>query len=239
MMSENVLFGKTIIWDGDSICAGGPAVGNWATRICEKNEMPYKNYAIGGGTLTEGFPLTQKGHIRHCVSVTIEKMHTEYPDADYVILEGGTNDADLFVRHFDELGERMGVSDPYDFSGEYDRTTFLGALDSIFYRATKYWCGKKIGFIIAHKMGPEPERAENRRLYFDKCAEVAKKWGIPVLDLWNGCYLNPFVKWMYNSERTPEENKDANDGFYSDGQHMTEKGYDFTAEIVEKWLRTL
>lgn len=32
-MNENKLFGKTVIWDGDSICAGGPAVGNQATSI--------------------------------------------------------------------------------------------------------------------------------------------------------------------------------------------------------------
>ena len=236
---NSVLFSKKIIWDGDSICAGNPEKGNWATRIAERNEMTYKNYAVGGGTLTEGFPLTDKGNKRHCVSLTVEKMYSEHPDADYIIFEGGGNDADLFMRYFDTMGERMGALNPRDFSGNYDRETFIGALESIFYRATQYWFGKKIGFIIAHKMGPEWDKFKERKIYFDVCAEVCRKWGIPCLDLWNGCYLNPYLPWMYHSERTPQENNEINDGFYSDGQHLTALGYDFTTEIVEHWLLTL
>ena len=28
-------------------------------------------------------------------------------------------------------------------------------------------------------------------------------------------------------------------GFYIDGQHLTSRGYDFTAEIIENWIKTL
>ncbi len=236
---SNVLFGKKIIWNGDSICAGNQKKGNWATRIAAKNEMQFANYAIGGGTLTEGFPITDKGAVRHSVSATVDKMYEEHPDADYIIFEGGSNDADLFIRYFETMGERMGALNPVDFSGNYDKETFIGALESIFYRATKYWCGKKIGFIIAQKMGIGWSNFKERAVYLGKCAEVCKKWGIPCLDLWNGCYLNPYLPWMYHSERTPQENADINDGFYTDGQHMTSRGYDLTADIVEKWLLTL
>lgn len=235
----NALFGKKIIWDGDSICAGNSTIGNWATRIAEKNEMTFKNYAVGGGTLTENFPLPPSGNKRHCVSVTIDRMYNEHPDADYVIFEGGTNDADLIMRYFDEMGDRMGTLDYNDFSGEYDRETFIGALESIFYRATKYWLGKKIGFIIAHKMGPEWDKFKIRKVYFEKCIEICKKWGIPYLDLWSGCYLNPYLPWMYHAERPKEENHAINDGFYADGQHLTARGYDFTTEIIERWLLTI
>ena len=234
-----ILNGKTIIWDGDSICAGSADTGNWATRIAEANSMTSRNYSVGGGTLADGFPLLANGGKRHCVSLTIERMHSEYPDADYVIFEGGTNDANLFADHFDILGERMGVLNPDDYSGEYDKETFIGALESIFYRATKYWVGKKIGFIIAQKMGQSAKALNRRRHYFDVCAEICKKWGIPCLDLWHGCYLNPTLPWMYNRENTPEENKKGNVGFYIDGQHLTSRGYDITAEIVERWLCTL
>ena len=58
---ENKLYKKTIIWNGDSICAGNKDTGNWATRIAEKNSMEYKNYAVGGGTVSEDLPLTQSG----------------------------------------------------------------------------------------------------------------------------------------------------------------------------------
>ena len=238
-MSENKLFGKTIIWDGDSLCAGNAIKGNWATRIAERNEMVFKNYAVGGGTVAEGMPDFKSGGKRHCVSITLEKMYKEYPDADYVILEGGSNDADLYVREGKDLDFYIGHVDPFDFGGEYDRTTFAGALESVFFRAVKYWCGKKIGFIIAHKMGPEPDKFRNRDKLFAIVDTVARKWGIPVLDLWHGCYLNPYLPWMYDASLTPEENNEKNEGFYVDGQHLTAKGYDFTSELVETWLKTL
>ena len=237
---ENKLFKKTIIWNGDSICAGNSATGNWATRIAEKNDMQYKNYAVGGGTVTEKLSPYASGKQRHSVSATLDKMYEEFRDADYVILEGGTNDADLagsLVR-----GEKtlVGSFDPLDYSGEYNVSTFCGALESVFYRATKYWMGKKIGFIVAQKMNDQNNDSfVNRRLYFDKAVEICHKWGIPCLDLWHGCYLNPNLPFMYDRTKTPEQNRQQNTGFYIDGQHLTSYGYDVTADIIECWLKTL
>ena len=146
---ENRLYGKTIIWNGDSICAGSSKTGNWATRIAERNSMNCKNYAIGGGTIAEGLPLTMSGKKRHSVSATLDIMKEEYPDADYIMIEGGTNDADLLgIATESREGTRLGGFDRWDFSGNYDLTTFCGALEGVFYRATKYWCGKKIGFTL-------------------------------------------------------------------------------------------
>ena len=56
---ENKLYGKTIIWNGDSICQGGAEKGNWATRIAEWNSMECKNYSVGGGTVAENLPLSR------------------------------------------------------------------------------------------------------------------------------------------------------------------------------------
>ena len=239
---ENKLYGKTIIWDGDSICAGSVEAGNWAIRIAERNQMNYKNYAVGGGVITEGAPRGSKtGNLRHCVSETIEIMHEEYPDADYIIFEGGTNDADLIGDAASGAERiRLGTYDRFDYSGNYDRTTFTGALESVFYRATKYWLGKKIGFIIAQKMGCcDRSTCANRRYYFDRAVEICIKWGIPYIDLWNGCYLNPHLPWMYDSSKTSAENKAENVVCYSDGQHLTGRGYDITADAIDSWLKTL
>jgi len=145
---DNKLFKKTIIWNGDSICAGSSASGNWATRIATKNDMQYKNYAVGGGTVAENLPLLKNGKQRHSVSATFDKMYEESSDADYIIIEGGTNDADLLGSLIKGEKTLIGTFDPLDYSGQYDRSTFCGALESIFYRATKYWKGKKIGFIV-------------------------------------------------------------------------------------------
>ena len=152
---ENRLLGKKIIWNGDSICAGNEHTGCWASRIGDKNSMIYANYAIGGGTIAEGFPEMQSGAPRHSVSKTLEQMYREHPDADYIVLEGGTNDADLFEESDNPSG--LGSFDSENFSGNYDVNTFCGALESVFYRALKFWSGKRICFIVAHKMG-EPHR---------------------------------------------------------------------------------
>lgn len=239
--AENKLRGKTIIWNGDSICAGSAVTGCWANRIAAGNDMAYKNYAIGGGTIAEDAPRRINGDVRHSVSATLERMYEEYPDADYVIFEGGSNDADLLgIALTDPSATRLGGFDPMDYRGDYDRTTFCGALESVFYRAIKYWQGKKIGFIVAQKMADaDIDIYHNRRLYFDKAVEICVKWGIPYLDLWHGCYLNPALPWMHDKTKDWKENKEQNNGFYSDGQHLTARGYDVTADVIDSWLKTL
>ena len=234
---ENKLYGKTIIWDGDSICAGTDEKGNWARRIAERNSMTYKNYAVGGGVITESLQPTESGEMRHCVSLSLEQMQKEFPDADYIVLEGGTNDADLIEVY--GCNGRLGSVDLYDFSGNYDRNTFCGALESIFYRAINYWYGKKICCIIPQKMGPEEDKFKVRALYFEKVKEICGKWGIPCVDLWHTCLLNPYLSVMYNSEKTSDENNEENICMYCDGQHLTSRGYDYTSDIIETFLRTL
>ena len=237
---ENKLYGKKAIWNGDSICYGSVEAGDWAKRISDRNSMTYKNYSHGGGTIAEDTPPLNGGYKRYSISESLEMTHAEHPDADYIIFEGGTNDADLLGRATENPeNTKLGSFAPWDFSGNYDRTTFCGALESIFYRATKYWTGKKIGYIVAQKMGRNPDSALNRRLYFDYAVKICEKWGIPYVDLWNGCYLNPMLEWMYASNNTPEQNKTENIGYYIDGQHLTSNGYDLTAEIIETWMKTL
>ena len=243
MKELNKLQGKTIVWNGDSICQGSKVWGNWATRIAEWNDMTFKNYGIGGGTVTEQVLKSDGVTPRHSVCGTIDKMYEEFPDADYVILEGGTNDADLLgslVR--DTVPPRMGEIDMTDYSGEYDATTFCGALDSMFCRATRHWKGKKIGYIVAQKMGFRTngytDDCNNRRAYFAKAIKACEKWGIPYINLWDGCPLNPQLPWFYNKELDVDGNIKAG-SFYIDGQHLTSAGYDFTADVIDSWLKTL
>ena len=237
----NKLQGKTILWNGDSICAGNEYRGNWATRIGERNGMVWKNYAVGGGTVTENPPVSVKtGLPRHSVSATLERMYEEYPEADYIVIEGGTNDADLLGNPtLSPDGTRLGSFDPEDYSGNYDRDTFCGALESIFYRAGKYWMGKKLCYIVAQKMGMHAVSRDNRRRYFDQAVKICVKWGIPCLDLWHGCYLNPQRPWMYDGTKSAAENDAENLCLYADGQHLTSKGSDVTADIIESWLGSL
>ena len=240
----NPLYKKRIIWNGDSICAGkafGDEEDAWAGRIANRNNMTYKNYAIGGGTITENVTVNETA--THSISGTVDTMYAENPHADYIIFEGGTNDADILGSHLNnETPEKFGAFTKSDFSGNYDKETFCGALESIFYRATNYWKGKKIGFIVAHKMGVSntgyDSESFNRRNYFETAIQICKKWGIPVLNLWDDCYLNPSLPHLYSNNATWQENQDAG-SFYADGQHLLSSGYDYESDIVNNWLKTL
>ena len=236
---ENKLYRKTIIWNGDSICYGSSRYGNWATRIAERNELKdSKNYGVGGATIVENPPPFQSGSERHSVSATLEEMYEEFPDADYIILEGGTNDADLLGRITEEpLPYRFGSVDPDDFSGNYDTYTFCGALESIFYRAKELWPKATICYIVAQKMGLKADTSANRYAYFQAAMQICEKWEIPYLNLWDDCDLDPTNPEMYDPSKSEEENEQSS--MYKDGQHLTPAGYDYTTDIIDGWLKTL
>ena len=91
--------------------------------------MNWYNYGVGGGTVTAElyYPAKdgQPPKPRHWVSRNIDKIHECHPVLDYLILEGGTNDADLLA----PTPERIGSLDPCDYNGNYDDSTFTGALE--------------------------------------------------------------------------------------------------------------
>ena len=68
--------------------------------------------------------------------------------------------------------------------------------------------------------------------------KICQKWGIPVLNLWDGCYLNPSLTTMWKYDGTWQENKELGK-LYADGQHLLSAGYDYTADIINNWLKTL
>ncbi len=239
MELENRLYGKIAVFDGDSISSGSSPSGRhpWAKLIGEKNNMTWKNYSCGGGTITAEMYVESTGTARHWVSRTIDKIHDEFETLDYLILEGGTNDADLIRAE----PKRFGTYDISDYSGNYDDSTFTGSLEMLFYKATKYYPTAKIGFIVAQKMGRTSQgygANNNRRRYFLRAIEICKKWGIPYLDLWEGCPLNPALPQYYNPELSVDENN-AQGYCYTDGQHLTSTGYAVVTSKIEAFMQTL
>ena len=227
----NCLYGKSAMWNGDSICAAdNDAGGGWPFRIGTNNGMYVKNYAIAGGCITENVGTA------HSVCGTLDTMLTEFPDADYIIIEGGTNDADIIG------AEGLGTFDADDFSTSYitslDRDTFSGALESVFYRLVTQMKGKHIGFLIPQKMGHTASLVEIRRTFFDRAIDICKKWGIPYLDLWNDYYFNWELSAHWNQEMSTTENEDAGN-LYLDGQHLTTTGYSIQSPVIAEWMKTI
>jgi lysophospholipase L1-like esterase len=228
----NILFNKYAMWNGDSICAAdNDSEGGWALRIANANGMYEKNYAIAGGCIAENV-----GSGVHSVSGTLDQMISDFPNSDYVIIEGGTNDADI-------LGDNgIGTFDANDFSDSYieglNKETFSGALESIFYRLVTQMKTSHIGYLIPQKMGHTEILVTRRRTYFDRAIAIAQKWGVPVLDLWNNSFFNWRLSTHWDQTKTSTENEEAGN-LYVDGQHLTTTGYSVQSPIIAEWMKTL
>ena len=212
---NNPLHGKTITFNGDSICAGAGFAGGYGKIIAEKNNMVYQNVAVGGGTVTAE---TYSDEIkRHWICRTIENMNV---DADYAILEGGVNDAALRI----PIGT---LSDGY--SAELDDTTFIGAFESMLKQTVIKFAGKKVGYIAVHKMTAKYDNRYVENSYYYAAKQCCEKWGVPFLDL--NTQIPPL-----NSIDVLKEMFTAN----ADGWHPNENGYRaYYVPKIEAWLKTL
>lgn len=228
-LSVNPLFGKSVIFTGDSICNATtdyPNGGGWAKRIGEKNNMTWVNRGVSGGTITD----------KNVVGSTFTISETDFGDgADYIILEGGTNDADRIGSILNgNVPENYGSWTIGDYLSEFSNDKFCSAVEMLLQKVITEFPSAKVGFIIAMKMGLTGQGYTadkyNRRAYFETIIEICKKWGVPVLNLWDECTMNPKI---------PSHYTEGEYYLYLDGQHPTGKGYDFISPIIEAWMKTL
>lgn len=213
--STTTLDGKIISFNGDSICQGAGYSGGYGKIIADKYNMIYENIGVGGGTITSE-TYSNSGAPRHWISRTISNMR---PDADYIVLEGGVNDASLNV----PLGI---ITD--DYTSVLDDTTYCGAFESMLKQTLEKYPGKKIGYIIVHKMTKNYDSRYSDNFYY-KSKEICEKWGVPYLDLNIECpALNyiPSLKKLYT--------------YNGDGWHPTEEGYKkYYVDKIISWLESL
>ena len=235
---QNPLYKKSALFMGDSICWAGDRTATdkvgrgWAGRIGAYNNMTVYNYGVSGARISKD--VGSNGG-RHCMSEFIDTVYATVDSVDYVILEGGTNDAD-YLR---DAPDRLGTFDETDFGGEYDNTTFYGALDMLFHKATTYYPNAKIGYIVAQQMGKAyDDSAVRRRQYFEYAMQVCKKWSIPFINLWDEGQITPNLLVYYDSTLSKDENE-AQGKAYLDAQHLTAKGYDIISSKINAWMKML
>lgn len=208
--AENILRGKVLSLNGDSICAGAGFAGGYGKIIAEENGMTYENIGVGGGTVAY-----VNANV-HCISRTISNMRS---DADYVILDGGGNDADANL----PLGTLT-----TGYTESLDDTTFAGAFEQMLKTAIERFKGKKIGYIFIHKCSWQfDSRIPNS--YYGVAKSACEKWGIPYIDL--------------NTEAPPLAYIESLRTAYTangDGYHPNEAGYKaFYVPKITAWMKTL
>lgn len=226
MADRCVLFGKTITFNGDSICAGAGYRGGYGKIIAERNGMIYENIAVGGATVAGETYYASSGKPRHWISRTVCNMN---PEADYAILEGGVNDASLQL----PLGQ---LTAGYD--APLDDTTFYGAFESMLKQLVARFAGKKIGYIAVHKMDVHfSSLGDPETDFYHAAGRCCEKWGVPFCDLNVAC--PPFAFFEEDGDPALFALRQA----YTkngDGWHPNEAGYKaYYCDKIEAWLKTL
>lgn len=165
--STNPLSGKIAVFTGDSICEGYGYAGGYAGIIGTENNMTIQNLGVGDGCVA---PYSDANGARFVISTSIANMRS---DADYVILEGGCNDAGYEVT----LGTLTS-----GYNDTLDTNTFAGAFEYMLKSAIAKFPDAKIGYIFIHKCEPNFD-SRTTGSYYNVAKAACEKWGIPYCDL--------------------------------------------------------
>ncbi len=217
-MNNNPLFKKSVFFVGDSLCEAYcereseeySVKRGWAGRIMQGNEMTGLNKSLGGASI---------GDCRGENLVINQLIAMDGNKYDYVIIEGGGNDA------WDSapVGE---ITEGFD--GPFDRNTFAGGLENTFKYAKEHYAGAIFGYIVTYQMPSSPYgRMSDMSEYFALSKKICDKWEIPYLDLY---FDDDFNENIFRS---------ASPDHLPDTVHPNSAGYNILAPIIEDWMKTL
>lgn len=207
--TKSSLYGKKIVYDGDSICYGAGYKGGYAKLIADKVSGTYENQGVGGGRL-----ITQEGSVDTFHSI-VDNLSNLPTDGDLYCFEGGIND--YWTKGV------LGTYDYTNFEGELDTTTVCGALEAIFRYALSTFVGKPVCFIITHKIQRTAYNANSNgdtfKDYHDAMVGICEKYSIPYYDAFNDSGLNGWNTAQNNAFLTGNSKNEP------DGCHPNEEGY--------------
>ena len=166
------LAGKALYIAGDSIAYGASCAGGYGKCIADKYGMTVTNEAVNGATLAPNITDNVNGGIRTCIS-TVVTSSTALAKADYILLEGGVNDA----------WNKAPVGTLTDgFAAAYDETTMTGALEKMLEYLAKNYSDKRVAYVLPH--GGLFGSSENwYKTYKPAILAALQKWGVPYVDI--------------------------------------------------------
>ena len=218
------LKGLTVNFLGDSITEG-VGVENIAENrydnvlkaLCGLKEV--RNYGIGGTRIAHQF--RPDGEARWDLNFCgrAEKMD---PDADVVVVFGGTND----YGHGDA---------PFGAMGDTGRGTYCGAVRWLMARLVELYPAAVIVFMAPARRVADEKPAEHPyktvpglplKAYCEVIKETAKDYPVHVLDLYEELGIDPNL----DAER---------EKFTADGLHFNDKGHQIIARKLQAFLQAL
>lgn len=203
-MASDILTGKTLYVAGDSIAYGTGSEGGFGKAVARKYGMTFINEAADGATLAPNIADNVNGGTRACIC-TIVTSSDALEKADYILLEGGINDA----------WNKAAVGTLTDgFDAVYDEMTMTGALEKTLGYLAKNHSEKRVAYVFPHG-GLFADRDNWYKTYKPAILAVLQKWDVPYVDIEESAPpMGP-----YGSSR-------LSDKYTSDGIHPNTAGYE-------------
>lgn len=212
--SQSPLWRKSALFIGDSICYGfsDTAVNgkllSYGGRVAYNYDMDWVNAGVSGATLSTA---TEK---------LIVNQLPEDKNFDYVLIEGGINDALNKVAIGNVTG---GLNEGLDTS------TYAGALEFMFRTVTNTYPDAKIGFMITYQV-PRNKSQEAYITYQDITKEICDKWDIEYLDMFSSEEINGADVLDTSNTKSP---------YLPDGIHPSASGYVRLCPYIASFMETL
>ena len=192
--SSKILAGKKIIFLGSSVTYGAASQGvSFVDFLASHDHCVVYKEAVSGTTLVDDGPDSYISRMKNL----------QVPEANLFVCQLSTNDA----TQKKPLGTIASSTDPADF----DTHTITGAIEYVIAYARKTW-----NCPVAFYTNP-PYADDNYRCMVERLSQIAEKWGISVIDLWDNEAFN----------RISEEQHTL---YMNDPIHPTRIGY------LEWWL---
>ena len=220
---DNPLKGKNCVFVGDSLCAASQDskvddLRGWARRVKELSGAICTNLGRGGAALSN-CRLDEESTEFHIIYKQF--FRTTDKDFDYVLIEGGTNDAWESA----PIGK---VSQGYD-PDLFDLNTYAGGLEMAIYTAiTEYGKTAAIGYLMTYQMPRNTHGvvASGMNNYYEVGKKICEKWNISYFDMYNNAEINRKLN-PAGTEHVP------------DGTHADESGYDILGPYITDYMRSM
>ncbi len=214
------LKGKKINFLGDSITEGCGTDHRFDEMIAEQTGAICRNYGIGGTRIADnGYESPNPLFDRYFAS-RIPEMD---PDADVIVVFGGTND----FGHGDA---------PFGTMADRTVATFYGGMhQTIIDLKNKYPRAEIVFLTPLHRLNEDEPRGDGikpegsyapLKLYIDIIREVCEYYSIPVLDLWKDSGIQPKIPVIQEL-------------YMPDGLHPNSAGHEIIASRLIGLLMTL
>ena len=191
--------GKSLLVVGDMVTVGAKTDGGdlrgWAEIVAEERGMTVKNAANVEAAVSAAAGTSQ-------ISAQIEaEKGNSY---DFVLIEGGVNDAVKAV----DIGRIVSKSAAETKDEDLDKETYAGGYEYLLKKAKEAFPDAVVGCVIAGRMTSQKGCVSDMRRFAQTVSLAGKKWGVPVLDLYNSEtfeeeYMPKSLKHVKNDRITP------------------------------------